>query len=294
MRPMLAAKTPEDLKILKFPLYAAPKLDGIRCLIDRVPVSRKYKLIPNRFIQEVLSHPNLQGLDGELCVGEPNATDCMRKTSSGVMSQSGEPDFTYQVFDRWDRGNISFESVINALREVNHSRVKVVPQRIIYNLNELEQVEKFYLDEGYEGLVLRSLSGPYKQGRSTHKEGYLVKLKRYTHAEGTVIGYHPLQRNYNEAALDNLGYTKRSKAAEGMVDYPLLGSLILKTKNPYNDELVVDFKVGTGWTLKEREDLWKVRDSLIGTIVTYKFFPKGTKERPREGVFCAFRSPDDL
>lgn len=294
MRPMLAAKTPEDLGILQFPLYAAPKLDGIRCLIDRTPVSRRLKLIPNRFIQSELSHPTLKGLDGELCVGEPNAENCMRATSSGVMSVGGEPNFTYQVFDRWDRGSVEFSRVMSALEKVDHPRIKVVPQRLVRSLKELEEVEKFYLDEGYEGCVLRPLAGPYKQGRSTHKEGYLIKLKRYIHAEGVVIGYHALRRNYNEAALDNLGYTKRSTVRDGMVEVPLLGSLVLKTKNPYNDDLIVDFKVGTGWTIKERDDLWKIRDSLIGSIVTYKFFPKGTKERPREGVFCAFRSPFDL
>ena len=58
MKPMLA--TAVALDQVQFPVYASPKLDGIRAVIHREydqPVrSRTLKPIPNRFIQETLSH----------------------------------------------------------------------------------------------------------------------------------------------------------------------------------------------------------------------------------------------
>ena len=58
--------TNEELKRIKFPLWGSPKIDGIRCCIDTVPLTSSMKLQPNVFISEELSKPELNGLDGEL------------------------------------------------------------------------------------------------------------------------------------------------------------------------------------------------------------------------------------
>ena len=70
-KPMLAETCEDaDRAALPFPLYATPKIDGLRCLvIDGVATSRSLKPIPNRFVQSVLGTHLLDGLDGELVVG---------------------------------------------------------------------------------------------------------------------------------------------------------------------------------------------------------------------------------
>ena len=86
---------------LRFPYLASPKLDGIRCIVlDGVPVSRSLKIIPNKHIQQLLSLPALNGLDGELIIGSPTAEDAFRATTTVVMSHAKEvADFVYWVFD---------------------------------------------------------------------------------------------------------------------------------------------------------------------------------------------------
>ena len=110
LRPMLAGKAPADLDQLRFPLIASPKLDGLRCLIkDGTAYSRSMKPLRNKHVQFILGRAELNGLDGEIIVGPPNAPNAMQATTSGVMSFAGEPDFKFYVFDRWDRGQQPFQ-----------------------------------------------------------------------------------------------------------------------------------------------------------------------------------------
>ena len=89
IKPMLA--TEADFNKLRYPVCAQPKLDGIRVVIKNgVVYSRSLKPIPNKHIQALFRH--LDGLDGELIVGNPTAHDVFQKTTSGVMSKEGEPD----------------------------------------------------------------------------------------------------------------------------------------------------------------------------------------------------------
>lgn len=294
MRPLLACNAPANLNSLPYPLYSSEKLDGIRCVIKNgVALSRTLKPIRNYYIQSILGQYEFSGFDGELIVGDPNASDCMRRTNSGVMSYQGEPDFKYYVFDIWRRPGVQYKDALERLAAVAiHPNIVILPQRLCHNASEIESHELSALDNGYEGLILRRPDGTYKYGRSTVKEGLLYKLKRYLQDEAVVIGVKPLQHNANDPEINALGYTQRSSTQAGKVDLPLLGALVVEGR--FQEFAKVTFDVGTGFTLYEREFLWKQRESLLGKIVTYKFFPVGGKDKPRHPVFVSFRSEDDL
>lgn len=297
MRPLLACNTPSNLNSLPYPLFSSEKLDGIRCLIkDGIALSRTLRPIRNRYIQSLLGRPEFNGLDGELIVGDPNASDCMRKTNSGVMSFDGEPDFKYYVFDIWNRPDLSYIEAYLSLTAKNWGKaglyIELLNQYICNNAADVEAHETFVLDNGYEGIILRRPDAPYKFGRSTVKEGYLFKLKRYLQEEAVIIGFEPLRHNDNDPTTNALGYTQRSSAQDGKIDLPLLGALTVKGK--FGDYDNVIFSIGTGFTLCEREALWQNRAGLLGKIVTYKFFPTGSKDKPRHPVFISFRDEEDM
>lgn len=294
MKPLLACNAPSNLNSLPYPLLASVKLDGIRCIIkDGVAFSRTLRPIRNHYIQSLLGRPEFNGLDGELVVGHPAASDCMRKTNSGVMSFEGEPDFKYFVFDIWNRPGVQYKDALEPLLKLaNHPNIEVLKQYTAKTTNEVETIERIALDDGHEGIILRRPDGAYKYGRSTVKEGFLYKLKRYLQNEAVVIGVKPLQHNANDPEINALGYTQRSSSRAGKVDLPLLGALVVKGR--FQEFAEVTFDVGTGFTLYEREFLWKQRESLIGRVVTYKFFPVGGKDKPRHPTFIAFRDEDDM
>ena len=289
MKPMLAGKL-EDPNKLNFPVLASPKLDGVRCLvINGQAVSRNMKPIPNAAISEMLRH--MPPVDGELIVGKPGAPDVFQRTSSGVMSRGGIPKFKFWVFDALTRKAMPFserlelaKSYVNGFEHAMH-----VPHKLIHNVDDLLEYEARQLLMGYEGIMLRDPAGPYKQGRSTAREGWLLKFKRFQDAEAVVIDFEELEHNDNEQTRDELGRAKRSSHKINKRAADTLGALVVQdviTGQP--------FKIGTGFSEAQRADIWNRRGSILGKLVKYRFQPTGVKDAPRFPSFLGFRDEADL
>lgn len=290
-RPMLAAKV-ETIDTLRYPLLASPKLDGIRAMvINGVLLSRSMKPIPNRYLQASLGLNALNGLDGELCAGLATSSSVFRDTTSAVMTQTGEPEVQYHVFDFIGSAMEHFQGRLELAQNFagKHPLIKVVPHTRVHNSVELIAMEQEYLAAGYEGIMLRSLTGRYKQGRSTLSEGWLMKLKRFMDSEAVIVDVIELQHNRNEAKEDERGYMKRSSHQENKVAGDKLGSL--SVKDAYTG---VQFEIGTGFSDGDRHAYWQDREKLIGKTVKYRFFPSGSKDRPRFPTFLGFRAVDDI
>lgn len=295
IRPLLAAKvTDAEMRSLPYPVLASYKIDGIRALVCNAQLrTRSMKLIPNRATQSRFGKLNLEGLDGELVVGNPYDFNLMQQCTSGLMSHAGDPKATFHVFDYWPGGNVSFHERLKLASDIaamsGDYRVVVVTHRLIHSYDALMEYEAEALRLGYEGIMIRSLRGKYKQNRSTVREGILLKVKRFVDGDAIVIGTEALLRNLNEAQMDERGYTKRSSAADGKVATELLGSLRVRDLASG-----AEFGVGSGFTEAQRRDLWKIREHLLGKIIVYKSFPIGVKDAPRIGTFKSFRSKLDM
>lgn len=291
MKPMLAAAT--DGTNLTYPVLASPKLDGIRCLVvNGVAVSRSFKPIPNKYVQKLIGSHDLNGLDGELIVGDMTAENVFNVTTSGVMSRDGEPDVKFYVFDDLSDPKLEFKSrIINAAARCAKYKDKciAVGHVIIDDEDKLLKAETNVLNMGYEGLMIRDPKGQYKYGRSTLKQGWLLKLKRFLDSDAKILGLEELMHNTNEAKKNELGHIERSHKKAGMVGKDMLGALYVQDL-----KTGVKFKIGTGFDEKQRKFLWKQKKQLIGQVVKYKYQPTGVKEAPRFPVFLSFRDIRDL
>lgn len=292
-KPMLAGTA--DLAKLQLPLLGSPKLDGIRAVVlDGVVVSRNLKPIPNRRVQAIFGKAHLNGLDGELIVGDPTAKDAFRQTSSGVMSIEGEPDAIFHVFDCCRRPGELYLSRLTEARNVvtGSGRSLVVEQEMLTCVEELDAYEARQLALGYEGVMLRHHASPYKFGRGTVSKQDLLKLKRFEDAEAIVIGFEELMHNSNEATTGLLGQTERGHSKDGMVGMDTLGALRVRGLNgPFAG---VEFNVGTGFDAATRALIWAARESWLGRTIKYKFFPIGSKDAPRFPVFLGERMAGDM
>lgn len=287
-KPMLAVQA--DLHQLKYPVLASPKLDGIRCIIrDGVVLSRSLKPIRNNYVQQLFGVPALEGYDGELIVGSPTDEQCYLNTNSGVMSADGEPDVRLFAFDHIGEPDRPFDKRYAWLAGHGHPKVELVPQHAVNSLDSLLEVEADYLEQGYEGLMLRHPHGTYKFGRSTLKEGILLKLKRFSDSEAEVIGFVEQMHNANEARKDALGHTERSTSREGLVPAGMLGAL--KVRDIHTG---VEFEIGTGFTREQRIDIFTQKDQYLGKLAKYQYFAGGSKERPRFPSFRGFRDREDM
>jgi len=287
--PMLAAAT--DGKGLKYPLLVSCKLDGVRALvINGVVVSRKFKPIPNKHVQKLFGRAQLNGLDGELIVGSATAPTCFSDTMSGVMSEDGEPDVVFHVFDDITKPDSCFvDRLDRAYKKSLANRVAYVNHRQVQTEEQLNIFEEAAVSDGFEGVMLRSPLGPYKQGRSTVKEAWLLKLKRFDDSEAEVIGFSELETNTNEKKVGRGGVSERSHRKAGMVGLTALGAFLVR-----DVKSGVEFSVGSGFTAEQRKDYWDTRSALVGKIVKYQFFPLGSKLKPRFPTFKGFRDPIDM
>jgi DNA ligase-1 len=283
-KPMLAADISADLDKLRFPCYATPKLDGVRALIFPDGVySRSMKRIPNKHVQLAFStNPNFVGLDGELIVGEPTDKDVYRKTNSVVASIDDDTRVQFYVFDRYNRDGVRYEDRVPQVP--THPWMVAVFSDLCTSMEDVVHREEHYLSAGFEGLILRSPEGLYKNGRSTIKEQGMLKLKRFVDSEAEVIGVEEEMHNANEAKVNELGHTARSSHKANLVGKGTMGALVVR-----DVRTGVEFKIGTGFTAADRAKEW-----LLGTIVKYKSFPVGVKDKPRHPVFLGIREDFDL
>jgi DNA ligase-1 len=163
----------------------------------------------------------------------------------------------------------------------------ILTPRKIDSFEELLAYEKECLEKGFEGLIIRSGTSPYKCGRSTLREGFMLKIKRFSDAEAKVVDFVEYEHNTNEAEKDNFGRTKRSDKKEGKVPGNMLGKFILELPDGRR------FGCGTGFDMEQRKEIWANKEQYLGKLVKFKFFEVGVKELPRHPVFLGFRHPDD-
>ena len=291
-KPMLACQKVPNIETISYPLMATPKLDGIRCLvINGKAVSRKFKPIPNDFIRNWIEGHCPSGFDGEIMVNGRNFNDL----SGDVRRKDGEPDFQYHIFD-YVKESLG-KPYKERMKDLDNERrdkegcarlIHVFP-KLIQNHLELAMFEAKCLEEGYEGAMTRSPNSPYKCGRATLAEEYLLKIKRFEDDEATVVGYEEMMHNDNPATQDAFGRTERSSHQENLRPAGVLGKLVCRSP-----KWVKDFEIGTGFDAMTRAKLWIGRAALPGKLVKFKHQPSGAGERPRFPVFLGFRDEWDM
>jgi ATP-dependent DNA ligase len=211
VRPMLAQTFILDASgkssKMKFPLFVQPKLDGIRCIANFTagsPIkmaSRKGSAFNNFKNIEDMLYTIISGkfettvyIDGELY--SPDLT--FEKISGLVRSQTLTKDekelikkIEYHIYDIFiptspllgykDRYNILEDLFIDIPRIC-----KLVDTEYIHSIDEVKPLHQKYIENGYEGIMLRDETGPYEIDK---RSKYLQKYKTFLEEEFTIIGY---------------------------------------------------------------------------------------------------------
>jgi len=326
-KPLLSAtlESDDDLRRLGgWPYIVSPKLDGIRTLMlpnvtktghpCATPVARKIKALPNAYVRTALEIAStdllpLIGCDGELVAGPPQDLthpEVFQRTTSAVMSHGGSPEVTYWIFDTFteSKRNLPFEARYEYLEKtlpgilINLRNIPpginfaVLPHRLVNNVEELLGTETEYLQQGFEGIMVRHREGKYKFGRSTLRQQDLLKLKRFTDGEAEIIALEELMINNNPQTIDNLGHAERSSHKENLVGAGMLGSFRVQAINgPFKG---VVFNIGSGFDDSFRSMVWNNKDKFLRSTLTYKYQKTGSKLAPRFPIFRGMRAKDDI
>lgn len=292
IRPMKASPTTVDA--LPLPCYIGIKYDGIRAIVkDGVVLSLSLKPIRNKAIQEAFGKPEYNGLDGELIIGDIYAKDVFQKTTSVVMSfDKAIDDLQFFVFDDFTNADEPYEkrSMLARMKIAAnpHSKLVDATAYLYRNVAEVQICFRLQAELGGEGLIARVPNDRYKFGRSTLKEGFLLKMKFYEQAEFKVVGFTEEMHNANEAQVNELGRTARSSSKDGLVPKDTLGALVVEMEDGRQ------FNCGTGFSASSRKLIWENRADYLGKWVSIRYMATGIKDLPRHPVFVSFRDEDDI
>ena len=282
----------EKMKGLRYPVIVTLKKDGIRAIKLGDLASRTLKKIPNISISkraEWLPY----GLDMELWTPDLPYD----QIESIVMSKvhQDQDKIQFHVLDWWQGNNYSY---VNRLFLIEEAVMCKLPNlcvelpfyfhcgNALQLFNAFKRVEEV---EG-EGICFRVPDSPYKQGRSTLKEQYLIKLARFTRDEAVIIGFEEQLLNTNASKTDFVGLTKRSSCQEGMVGKGVLGAFVVRYKNGLEGRI----GTGVGLTDKKRAEIWDRREEWLNKTIVYKSKGHGVKTKPRSPVFIGKRNEVEL
>lgn len=292
-------KDRQDELVGKYPHFSQPKLDGIRCivrkegdtLIGRTRNGKEIECIPhilkslNGFF---LAHPKAI-LDGELY--NHDLRDNFNKITSLVRKQrpiksdkmtdkafakkqaeyqarlaEAEDTIQYHVYDAprindVANENQSFDFRMDELKAklMTNKHIILVETSEVYSLGNLNNLYGQYLEQGYEGQMVRKSLSKYDNKRSTS----LLKRKEFIDAEYKVMDI-------------NIGNGNRSGTAKHLVCY------CPKTNTTFNSNIKGSFEY-----LKE---IYDNRKDYIGKLATIKYFQLTPDGIPRFPYAIAFRN----
>lgn len=219
-KPMLAQKY-EDHTI-KFPVFAQPKLDGIRCIANSKGLwSRQGKPITSCPHVWNAVHPFVnQGFefDGELYLH--TLKDDFNSIVSAVRKDKPTKEsakIEYHVYDLVDRRK-HFSARIQLLNSLLlQPPIKYVPTYKCGDQEELDELFASFIADGYEGQMIR-LDKEYEHKRSKN----LLKRKEFQDAECTIleicegIGNRANMAGYVRCSLNGVEFKAGIKGGEDL------------------------------------------------------------------------------
>jgi DNA ligase-1 len=286
LKPMLALEF-DPLSDTKYPVYIQPKLDGVRCLVyysgtgDILFQSRQNTLF-DRFdhlvdeigiLMKTLGNPQDFVLDGELYIhgAEFNEiTSIVRRSKTKHPNTANLKYHIYDCFyfgeDNLDKNKMPYSArnklITEAFKKHTFKHLVLVETRQAGSMDEVEELHGHFttLEKPYEGVMIRTIGGVYKQqGRSKD----LQKYKKFCDEEFEVVGYH-----------------------EGTGAHA--GTPIFDCRSKKNPEKT--FGVTMNGPIEARKDMLKNVKKYIGQQLTVKYQELTPDGIPRFPVGIAFRN----
>lgn len=222
------------------------KLDGIRAFWDGKELkTRQGKKIyaPSWFTQ---NFPPFE-LDGELWSKRMDFENIQSIALSQKKSDEWK-NLSYNIFEApYAKGDfiIRLKKVQQWFLEHPNHYVKIIPQKLCKNVQELEEFLNEIIANQGEGVMLKNPNTLYKEGLSNS----LLKVKKFYDTEGIVIGH-------------NYRHNKQLK------------SLVIKQSNG------ITFNLGNGFSQEQRQNPPK-----IGSVITFKYYGLTKNNKPKFASF---------
>ena len=282
IRPMLAQpfdiskyKGNRKCKKINFPCYGQPKYDGIRCLIsfdiDSIKMeSRKgteflnFETLREEFREKFIDYTDYV-FDGELYsydypFEKINGLVRLKKPSENQINEINQLKFViYDVIHK-NNLNMTFQErndLLNNISKQDFINIEFCNTVNVNSLEEIDEIHDQFVQDGFEGLILRNINGTYEINKRSYD---LQKYKKTMDEEFTISDY-----------FEGKGVEK------GLILFKCI------TENG------LEFNVRPRGSHDYRRELFQNGDSLIGQKLTVIFQEYSADGIPRFPVGKAIR-----
>ncbi|MBI96602.1 hypothetical protein CL656_05600 [bacterium] len=214
IRPMLAQTFDKNkyegnkkCKKITFPCWGQPKFDGIRCLMyekngNAIMESRKgtqfynFDDLREEFLSTIANEKNCI-FDGELYTNNMsfeklNGLVRLKKPKENQIDNINQIEYyIYDIIikDNLDASYDERKKVIDKIYkkyEEHFNLIKFCPSIILKNINGIDKLHEFFVNDGFEGLILRNKKGKYEINKRSYD---LQKYKQFMDEEFLIIDY---------------------------------------------------------------------------------------------------------
>lgn len=260
--------------------FLSRKLDGYRCLAEvnngAVTLYSRNGTIYENFPSVEASLSKLFPVGKYVFDGEIMSNDfqSMQKAAFASKNKQVVGDETYHIFDfiphsEWnilsfkikkvDRIKLLKEAIISSLIKIP-SNLKIVEQRWISSLDKIMELERKYIEEGYEGAMFLP-NIPYYLGKKSNK---MLKFKTMKSQDVEIMGCY------------------KSTDEDGKYSNTL-GGVNVKQE----DGVLCD--CGSGFSDADRDHIWANQDQFIGRIFEAKYQEIASNGKMRFPIFKRWR-----
>jgi DNA ligase-1 len=165
---------------LVFPIYVQPKLDGIRCLVYEKDGQTVFQSRNHTVFQDF---PHIRAIPGIVMDGELYHHDLEFHEITSIVRKKNHPrlsELQYHVYDLIADG--TFEQRLSLLESLN---LTLTETKKVHSVEAVEDYHRECVERGYEGIMLRTPGGKYRQTRSKD----LLKYKHFKTDEYKVVGH---------------------------------------------------------------------------------------------------------
>ena len=191
---MLAHDYNKRSKDIKFPCYIQRKFDGTRCIAipSKGIFSRNKKSYPHleHITKEINRLPPSFVLDGELYSDSltfQEIVGLVKKDTLTENDKSKQLQIKFYVYDlvKDQPYQLRYTNLQLLFRKYKFQHLVLVQTELCQDEKQMKQKHDQYVEEGFEGIMLRNREGAYKGSRSVD----LQKYKQFFDAEYEVVGF---------------------------------------------------------------------------------------------------------
>ena len=192
--PMLAHDYNKRGKSIKFPCFVQRKLDGTRCvgISHQGLFSRNRKSYPHmeHIIEELNNLPQNIILDGELYSTEltfQEIVGLVKRETLKAGDEEKQQKIKFHVYDIINDMPYShrYGTLQGLFGKYKFKHLVLVQTENCESEEKMKEMHARYVENGYEGIMLRNTNGIYENNRSIH----LQKYKEFFDMECKIVGY---------------------------------------------------------------------------------------------------------